>query len=477
MQELWEHQRREVEDHAFDENRMFVWDMRTGKSKAAIVSAVRNFEGLGPRRILVVAPAGVRDNWLLQEFPAHCPIPWAGFAWVSSRSRTLKFREEWEQFLRFDGLQVFAVNQEALRVAEAEGYLRSFVLREPCALIVDEAHHFGASGAKMTRRLKGLSKYCTWRRVLTGTPIDNSPLRFYSICNILKEAALGYTRVSDFNARYADWLLQRTRSGVYPKVMAYKNIDELVAKVRVFSSLVKREDCHDLPKVFEIDRQFFTTPEQDARIDDVKIRMRREELDIRAGITAIQAITSGITVDGPNPRMEALQELLDEMLDGKAIVWCHFTRDIDLVTQTFGRACVRYDGQVSRMERIRALDSFRKDPTVRLLVGQPKAGGEGLNLSCASAVVWYSHTYDALEYNQASDRPIQMGGSDIPCYRLIASNGWDKTILKALKAKEDVVDAVMTEWRKQDGRQGERSSLILPGQEAGERAGVVLHAG
>ena len=477
MQKPWAHQQQEIEEHAFDENRMLVWDMRTGKSKTAIDSAVRNFECLGPRRILVVAPAGVRDNWLLQEFPAHCSVPWAGFAWVSSRARTLKFRDEWARFLKFDGLQVFAVNQEAFRVVEAEGYLRNFTRREPCALIVDEAHHFGASGAKMTKRLKGLSRFCAWRRVLTGTPIDNSPLRFYSICNILKEAALGFTRVAEFNARYADWIMNRTRGGIYPKVVGYKNMDELVGKVRVFSSLVKREDCHDLPKVFEIDRLFFTTPQQDAAIAAVKARIQAEEIDVRAGIAAIQAITSGIGVEGPNPRLEALQELLDELLAGKAIVWCRFTRDIDLVTQAFGRACVRYDGQVSRTERIRALDRFRVDPTVRLLVGQPKAGGEGLNLSSASAVVWYSHTYDALEYNQASDRPIQMGGQDIPCYRLVADNGWDKTILRCLKNKEDVVEAVMAEWRRQDGRQGGRSSLILPGQETGEREGLVLHAG
>jgi SNF2 family DNA or RNA helicase len=304
----------------------------------------------------------------------------------------------------------------------------------------------------MSKRLAGsVSKYCVWRRLLTGTPVDNSPLKYYSICNVIKPGLLGYTRVKDFQYQYANWRVERSNARMFERVTSYKNLDELVAKVRVFSSMVKREDCVDLPRTILIDRKFHLTPQQISLIEEVEIREKQKTMSRDAAVPAIQAISSGIGVEGLNPRMDALLELLEES-DEKVLVWCRFVREIEMLREAIGDRAVCYYGDVSRANRQLAISKFQSDPATRVFIGQPQAAGEGLRLSTAGYVVWYSHTWDATVCTQASKRAIQMGGKDIPVYRLTAVGARDDVILRNLKTKRNTVNSMESEWRRQDGR-------------------------
>jgi hypothetical protein len=450
--EPWTHQRKEVEQHWMDENRMLIWDMRTGKTKAAIDSAVMNYLSGGIDRLLIVAPNGVHDNWLLNEFPVHCSVPYYSFSWNSSQVTTARFQTAWQEFQKAKGFRVFSINQEAIRVIGAEPYLKTFLMMGPCGLVVDEAHHFGKVSSRMSKRLAGsVSKYCVWRRLLTGTPVDNSPLKYYSICNVIRPGLLGYTRVKDFQERYANWRIEKSNARMFARVTSYKNLDELVANVRVFSSMVKREDCVDLPRTILMDRKFYLTSKQIALIEEVEARQKREEISRDAAVPLIQSISSGIGVEGENPRMAALLELLEES-DEKVLVWCRFVREIKMLKEVLGDRAVCYYGEVSNANRQLAIQRFQSDPVIRVFIGQPQAAGEGLRLSSAGYVVWYSHTWDATVCTQASKRAIQMGGKDIPVYRLTAVGARDDVILRNLKMKRNTVNSMEAEWRRQDGR-------------------------
>ena len=49
-----------------------------GKSAPAIHTAVRLFELGRIDTVIVVAPGGVHRNWVTDEVPLHCGIPWRG---------------------------------------------------------------------------------------------------------------------------------------------------------------------------------------------------------------------------------------------------------------------------------------------------------------------------------------------------------------------------------------------------------------
>jgi DNA repair protein RAD16 len=73
----------------------------------------------------------------------------------------------------------------------------------------------------------------------------------------------------------------------------------------------------------------------------------------------------------------------------KAIVFSQFVSMLELVQHRLTRAgirCVRLDGGMSVAARDRAIDAFRDDPYVTIILISLKAGGQALNLTAASRV-------------------------------------------------------------------------------------------
>jgi DNA repair protein RAD5 len=74
----------------------------------------------------------------------------------------------------------------------------------------------------------------------------------------------------------------------------------------------------------------------------------------------------------------------------KCIVFSQWNTMLDLVERALDDdniRSVRLDGSLSQQARVNALEEFRSNPDIRVLVMSLKAGGVGLNLSAASHVV------------------------------------------------------------------------------------------
>lgn len=140
--------------------------------------------------------------------------------------------------------------------------------------------------------------------------------------------------------------------------------------------------------------------------------------------------------------------MLDEVRssDGKAIVWCKYREDIRRVVRALaaeGIRCVEYHGAVhSQAKRQQAIDDFNNDPSVRVFVGQPKAGGQGLDLSAADLILWYSHTFDLIERDQANERATQIGGKTVTIKDFVTPGTVDEYILANLGEKRSVSESL-----------------------------------
>ena len=91
-------------------------------------------------------------------------------------------------------------------------------------------------------------------------------------------------------------------------------------------------------------------------------------------------------------------------------------------------------------------EAFAPESTypVDVLVGHPKSGGQGLDLSAAQKIIWYSHTFDAIIRSQADERATMVGGENIPIIDLVAP-GVDKYILKNVLKKVSIAEALVRE--------------------------------
>lgn len=442
----WPHQKKEIDVYWMAKNRFLWWYPRTGKSLATIAAASLQYLSGGFRHLLIVAPSTVQENWGLQEFPAHCVVPYSIFTWNSQRMRTKRGVSEWERFYSDPGskLKVFTINFEALLVSAALERIRQFLCLQRCGLVIDEVHHLGEPGSRTTKRMRSLSKYAVWRRILTGTPTHNSPIKLYSICNMLESGILGFPTAQSFRDFYCVYEIKRYGGGGgYAEIKGYQNLDDLMSRLVPFTSLVGREDLGSLPALLVIDRSFELTEKQRTRYAEIEEEARtrlREGNRMAFGASISKLIRTASNVEHPdeeNPRFAALQSVIAEATPGeKMIIWCLYTDEIKYLETRLGSSCVTFYGETPWSVREGVIHRFNTDPTCQFFVANPQAIGEGRSLGAANVVVWFSLTFDNILYGQAAERASLAGKENVAVFRLLAANTVEPIIARNLQVKD-----------------------------------------
>ena len=474
----FEHQLRDFEGHAESPARAKAWTMRTGKSKAEIDRACHNFLRGRIDGVLIFAPNGVHANWVEREFPAHAwpGVNWSGLVWRSTESGSKGFaklrkadqaewherREAWWKRLaavRQDrGLMVLAVNSESMTRADVRKAVARFIKHRRVFVIFDESDDFGTPGTKRTKMARALARRCAMRSILSGTMLTGSPLAAFSQFELLEKAALGFETFEDFKNHFAEYELERGRGGRrYPKLTGFKNLEELRERMAPFVSVVRREDCKDMPELVCSVRKITPSAQQlaayrelhhDFMIDVANGRVSVGERAPR--FQKMQQVFSGFVIDesrkvvwlpGPNPRLAALREEM-YLAPGKVIIWCQFQADIDAVTKQSladGYKVVAYHGRVSDKAKQIALNLFREDRSVKALVGHIQSGGRGVDMSAASKIIVYSHTFKARLREQAKERATKIGGGNVQLVDF-QSPGPDARILQVTESRVNVAD-------------------------------------
>ena len=149
-----------------------------------------------------------------------------------------------------------------------------------------------------------------------------------------------------------------------------------------------------------------------------------------------------MSIDDNPPLLQELLRQAEGTLPGKFIVWCRFREDIRRVSKALrdaGHKIVEYHGGVPQGLRADIVDQFNKDPETVGLVGQPQAGGRGLELPC-DAIIWYSSTYDAIIRNQANERGTVMGGRSVSIITLATPGTVHDDIVASAEGKVRVGD-------------------------------------
>ncbi len=467
----YKHQAKEYFAHRNSPYRAMLWQMRSGKTKVCIDEACWLHSIMEVDAVLIFAPNGVHDNWIRRELPVHHwdELPRDELTWVSSKVKSRAFQEQMGQLMEDNGrLKWLAVNSETLMSDGVTKLLKRYIQKYGTRMmfIADECHDFRRPGAKRTGRARAITKRVPYRRVLTGTSVLNSPLHAFSQFELLKKSALGFDRFKDFKSQYAIISEGYTHAGgkrvTYEVIDGYQNVEELRARMAEYSSVVLREDCDDMPNLIVIPKTVPLSIKQqkayNSLVNDhyLELKDSDEFIDAELGGVRIQKqqqILGGfiinedrevISIDDNPPRLDIMVDEV-EGTEGKIIIWCKFQEDIRRVTARLkkeGIKYVEYHGKVSATKRTDAIDSFMEDESIVAFVGQPKAGGVGLNLSAAKAVLWYSPDWDCIDFSQANERATLIGGEDIPNIQLQVPGTVDETIYTNLADKIELADYV-----------------------------------
>lgn len=154
-----------------------------------------------------------------------------------------------------------------------------------------------------------------------------------------------------------------------------------------------------------------------------------------------------VTTLDDNPKLEALDDLLDSIThdnDEKAIVWCVFSRELDLIESLLARrglGHVRVDGATRDVQA--QIDAFNQDPSIRVYLAMATTG-VGVTLNAAANTICYTLPFPLTTYTQMLDRNHRIGQTrPVTVWRLIGRGTPERAIATLLDNKIDV-DNVLT---------------------------------
>lgn len=462
------HQLKEFELYNDEKSRALLWYMRSGKSKAMIDLACHLATTRDLRLAIVIAPNGVHQVWTDEQLPAH---HWDEVAYGSSTIESKKVgRRKWdegfEQLMSYaqeesEGLLWLTLIKEALNVSRVRQLLYKAIReRGKTLLIVDECQHFGNPNSLRSEHIRALAARCEYKRILTGSEADDGLEKVYGQYEILKPGALGCHSFDKFQRQFCETttLKIKNRNGFttpQEKITGYKNVKKLKRRMAAWSSRVTRKDA-DLPPLIPMTRKFDLPADLQKIYDEVLktghlgvLGKPDAAADGMRGLNRLGQLTSGFYYEdggGPvefakNPRLEILADFLETVPDDEqVIIWCAFAHEVDQVSTILDSAHGKYYGRQGGKENVKAMNRF-KSGQYHTLVGTPHSGGEGLELGCASTVIWFSHVTSNRMRKQASER-ASSSGDKVALVDIVANCNSDKFLVKAYADKADIAALV-----------------------------------
>ena len=160
---------------------------------------------------------------------------------------------------------------------------------------------------------------------------------------------------------------------------------------------------------------------------------------------------------GPHTKTKALiQSLLQSRSESqehpderpiKSVVFSGWTAHLDLIQIALEENQIRYtrlDGKMTRMQRTAALDAFRDDPDVPVILVSIMAGGLGLNLTAGSKVYVMEPQFNPAAEAQAIDRIHRLGQTrEVTTTRFIMGGSFEEKMLELQRKKQNLADLSM----------------------------------
>jgi len=347
----------------------------------------------------------------------------------------------------------------------------------PKVMILDECHYCKSVNARRTKAVEALASSSDLETSipfiigLSGTPIVNRPIEFYTIINLINPKL--FPNWWRFTTRYCGRFQKEIyiKGGKKRRISDFTgatNIDELytILSENLMIRKLKRDVLQDLPDKVRsvVPLEISNRAEyQEAELDFINW-LRREEGDIVAN-KAEKAETlvklgklKSLTLRGKlKASIGWIKNVIDN--DEKLVVFVTRHETADALLAEFGKQAVKLTGKESMEERQSSIDRFQTDESVLLFIGmidsQGKPAGVGLTLTAATHVAFIGMQFSPLVHDQAEDRCHRIGQKNaVNVYYLVAEKTIEEDVIALLDQKREVLRRVL------DGEVPEEGSIL-----------------
>lgn len=477
MIELFKHQERGIVWLTEHPAAGLFWTMGCGKTRTALLAARKLFDAQKIDRVLVLAPSSVLYAWKEELLK----LSLEGF------NHNLLAYDAKEQVFRVEAVGGnLNHNQRHINIAlvsysllPKEHHLKAigrYASNERTVMIADESSFLKSRGAKQSRSAYKIATCCTYRWLLTGTPVCNSPLDLWMQGKVMAAGAKGplssFSNFQHFECTYGDLIpvmkasghpvtvIGRDKRGRISRQVVRKwvgneeRLKDLTKRFAPYVSRVEKKDCLDLPAKSYTVREVALTDDTWKIYVELKHECMlslpdseaKPEPNAAVRIMRLCQITSGhVGLSGGDiceengERLlaesslkdisnEKLTYLATELLSGElsneraVIVWTRWRRERERLAELLlkqGCAIYQVYGGQSATNRALNIECFQtgadcESEVHRVLLAQPHSGGFGLNLTAASTAIFSSNDFSYSTRVQAEDR-IHRIGQHHPC--------------------------------------------------------------
>lgn len=415
---------------------LLAWEMGLGKSLTSFLWSYWNKE---ERPAIVLCPAGLKENWA-REAAVH----------FGMRSEVLEGTRPGKGGFR-SNKKLLIVNYDILgqrrAVNAGPGWIDWLRNLDPKLIIIDECQYVSNRSAKRTKYTKELCKGVPNVIALSGTPLTNRPAELWPTLNILRPDRFPFFRP------YGNRFCAPRRT---PWRMEYKGavrLPELHKTLRktVMLRLLKKEVLHELPDKRRIVLPLeITDRKQYQKAVHSFLRWLSEHNPAKAKKASR---SEQVTKIGYLKRLAAelkvrsVFEWIDNFLAGtdeKLILFGVHHNLIDQLHSRYKKNSVVITGKVPVKKRLGIVDQFQNNPKTRILIGNIKAAGVGLNMTAATTVAFFELGWTPGEHTQAEDRAHRIGQTKgVTVYYLVASGTIEEKLCEILQKKSEVLAATL----------------------------------
>lgn len=360
----------------------------------------------------------------------------------------------------------------------------------PMVLIIDESANFKNPGSQRSEIMFELSRLMAqfWDGQeyflnLTGTPEPKDPADWWMQIELLCPGFIREKSPAKLRERLAHVTFEGPEGRKYPKTKGWKEeeVKALGRRLRPICIVRLKKDVEkDLPDKIYMERAAEVDP---GTLSAARMIVEREtgaarmnllrqlsdgfqyKYEYREDSEGIASRTRAGTDRIACPKDGMLKDDLDELAineKSRVIIWGGFQGAVDRITEVCvaqGWNVLQVDGRgkfyiptgSNPSKKIDNIMDFFQDtqanPERLAFVGNPDAAGEGLTLTKADTMIFYSNTYRADKRQQAEDRFHRIGMDENIAPRIIdyVNLPTDRLVTKNLKLKKDLQKLVMDE--------------------------------
>jgi hypothetical protein len=242
MTQFFKHQK-EVFEQSVDQRYWGLFmDAGTGKTLVSIRTAEYWFTNQDIDAVVVFCPKSLIGTWADHELAKHSEVKYSAYKWDPAKPNKDDFAKKLRDKSK---LFYFILNHDAFKSEKLAMFVNAIIKHTKFGVIYDESTAIKNIGTDRTQYAISLSRHAKFSRILTGTPIVQSPLDVFSQTEFLENCALGFKNFYGFKTRYA--IMKRKSFGQrsFDVVEGYRDLDDLRHKLEHFCSFVKLEDCVD----------------------------------------------------------------------------------------------------------------------------------------------------------------------------------------------------------------------------------------